>query len=68
MSPGVTGETEMAGAMPDEYKKAISGHSALKRLGRPEEIASAALWLASEVANYVTGQSIVVDGGFNIAA
>ena len=35
----------------------------LKRLGRPEEIADAIVWLASERASYVTGQSIMVDGG-----
>ena len=34
------------------------------RVGRPEEIANAVLWLASEAASYVTGQSISVDGGF----
>lgn len=34
------------------------------RVGRPEEIATAVLWLASEAASYVTGQSISVDGGF----
>ncbi|NYF89642.1 SDR family oxidoreductase [Tunturiibacter empetritectus] len=34
------------------------------RLGRPEEIADAVLWLCSSAASYVTGQSISVDGGF----
>jgi NAD(P)-dependent dehydrogenase (short-subunit alcohol dehydrogenase family) len=36
----------------------------MKRLGRPEEIADAVLWLCSEAASYVTGQSISVDGGY----
>jgi NAD(P)-dependent dehydrogenase (short-subunit alcohol dehydrogenase family) len=36
----------------------------MKRLGRPEEIADAVLWLCSDKASYVTGQSISVDGGF----
>jgi 3-oxoacyl-[acyl-carrier protein] reductase len=35
----------------------------LRRLGRPEEIADAIVWLASERAGYITGQTIVVDGG-----
>jgi NAD(P)-dependent dehydrogenase (short-subunit alcohol dehydrogenase family) len=36
----------------------------MRRLGRPEEIADAVLWLCSDKASYVTGQSISVDGGF----
>jgi NAD(P)-dependent dehydrogenase (short-subunit alcohol dehydrogenase family) len=36
---------------------------ALRRLGRPEEIASAALWLASDESSFVCGEAIVVDGG-----
>jgi NAD(P)-dependent dehydrogenase (short-subunit alcohol dehydrogenase family) len=36
------------------------------RVGRPEEIASAVLWLCSAAASYVTGQSISVDGGFTM--
>jgi NAD(P)-dependent dehydrogenase (short-subunit alcohol dehydrogenase family) len=36
----------------------------MARIGRPEEIASAVLWLCSNAASYITGQSIVVDGGW----
>jgi NAD(P)-dependent dehydrogenase (short-subunit alcohol dehydrogenase family) len=36
----------------------------LKRRGTPAEIAEAAVWLCSEAASYVTGHSMVVDGGF----
>ena len=42
----------------------ITDQHLLGRLGRPEEIASAALFLASEDASFVTGHSLVVDGGF----
>jgi 3-oxoacyl-[acyl-carrier protein] reductase len=39
----------------------------MKRSGRPEEIASAIAWLASVDAGYITGQTIVIDGGNSIA-
>lgn len=37
-----------------------------KRVGKPEEIAAAAIWLASEAASYVTGHMLTVDGGMTI--
>jgi len=42
----------------------IAGKHALQRLGKPEEITGALLWLAYEQASFVTGQAIVVDGGY----
>jgi NAD(P)-dependent dehydrogenase (short-subunit alcohol dehydrogenase family) len=47
-----------------EALKAMEKSIPMGRVGRPEEIANAVLWLCSEAASYVTGQSISVDGGF----
>lgn len=66
ISPGLV-LTPMSEGLPQAALEAIAAHSALKRNGDPSDIAAAALWLASDGARFVTGQSIVADGGFNIA-
>ena len=47
-----------------EALKTVEKSIPMGRVGRPEEIANAVLWLCSDAASYVTGQSISVDGGF----
>jgi len=47
-----------------ELDRMLKAFVPMKRLGRPEEIADAVLWLCSDKASYVTGQSISVDGGY----
>jgi NAD(P)-dependent dehydrogenase (short-subunit alcohol dehydrogenase family) len=44
--------------------KAMEKSIPMGRVGRPEEIATGVLWLCSDAASYMTGQSISVDGGF----
>lgn len=61
-------ETDMTGKMPRDIKKQNLGKIALKRFGKPEEVAKVAAFLASEDSSYITGQSIVVDGGLTATA
>jgi NAD(P)-dependent dehydrogenase (short-subunit alcohol dehydrogenase family) len=39
----------------------------MRRIGRPEEAAAAALWLCSDESSYLTGHSLIVDGGMTAA-
>lgn len=55
---------QMVAAGQGDALKAMEQSIPMKRVGRPEEIADAVLWLCSDAASYVTGQSISVDGGY----
>lgn len=65
IAPGFI-ETEMTAAMPAPALEAAAGAIPAKRLGRPEDIAAAALFLASDGASYITGEVLKVDGGLYI--
>lgn len=63
LSPGLILTPAVERATPDAIKTEIRSHSPLGRLGRPEDLAQAALFLASDESSYITGQIISVDGG-----
>ena len=65
IAPGYI-ETAMTAALPEDIRKAWIEKIPLRRGGRPEDIADVALFLASDLSSYVTGQVIQVDGGMNM--
>ncbi len=60
--PGLTNTLAIA-SQPDEVKRATWEQQAIKRLGEPEDITGAVLFLTSDDASFITGQALVVDGG-----
>ena len=65
VAPGHT-LTEMTAPLPDEIKRTMIEGSYLKRMAQPQDIANAILFLASDDANFITGQLLLVDGGFSL--
>ncbi len=61
IAPGFI-ETDMTAGLPEDLRKAMLAGIALGRLGKPEDVAGAVLFLASELSGYITGQVLVVDG------
>jgi len=62
IAPGFI-ETDMTAALTPEQREALARQIPLERLGTPQDVAAAVLFLASEGAAYITGQVLVVDGG-----
>lgn len=65
IAPGFI-ETAMTAALPDEVRADWAKKIPLRRGGQPEDIANVATFLASDMASYVTGQVLQVDGGMNM--
>jgi 3-oxoacyl-[acyl-carrier protein] reductase len=55
--------TEMVKQMPEKILQGMVGHTPIGRMGQPEDIANAYVWLASSSASFVTGTVLSVDGG-----
>lgn len=55
--------TEMVKQMPEKILQGMVGHTPLGRMGQPEDIANAYVWLASDQASFITGTVLSVDGG-----
>lgn len=62
IAPGFI-ETEMTAELPEDLKQGMLTQIPLAKLGQPEDIAKAVVFLASEDANYMTGQTLQIDGG-----
>ena len=67
IAPGLV-KTDMARALWEPAEEAIAARMPLRRLGEPADIANAALFLTSDLASWITGQTIVVDGGALLGA
>ena len=65
VAPGHT-KTEMTAPLPAEIKQNMIEGSYLKRMAEPEDIAKAILFMASDDADFITGQVLLVDGGFSL--
>jgi 3-oxoacyl-[acyl-carrier protein] reductase len=55
--------TEMVTAMPEKVLQGMVSHTPLGRMGKPEDVAEAYFWLASDAAGFITGTVLSVDGG-----
>lgn len=66
VAPGLI-ETPMTASYPEEFRREEEKETALGRIGRPDDVASVVLFLASSLSRHVTGQVLRVDGGQLIA-
>ena len=65
VAPGFV-ETAMTDGLAQELKDSMLGHIPLRRIGRPEDVAAAVRFLASEEAGYITGHVLDVNGGLHM--
>lgn len=65
VAPGYI-DTDMTAVLPEKVKEMVLAQVPLKRMGRPQDIAETVAFLVSDRASYITGQTILVDGGMGI--
>ncbi|WP_332848003.1 SDR family NAD(P)-dependent oxidoreductase [Massilia sp. S19_KUP03_FR1] len=67
VSPGIIATPMASGVLATETAALpFRQHTPLQRIGQPEEVADAVVWLLSDEARFVTGQSLLIDGGFTL--
>jgi NAD(P)-dependent dehydrogenase (short-subunit alcohol dehydrogenase family) len=67
IAPGLV-ETDFASFLVENFGEQLAGRLPLKRLGEPQDIANLAVFLASDLASWITGETYVIDGGAGVAA